>query len=628
MSDATSPPTSAARAGGARALLLAALGYALLTVLYTWPAATGLRGQMFGGGWDGPMFLWNLWWGPHALFELHQDPLTTTHLFHPDGVSLVVNTHSLLPALISWPLQKLLGLVPTYNVMILLTFVLSGIGAYLLTDEVVRDRRVAFVAGAIFAFGHLRTSKVIFFNLIQTDLLVFWAWALWRALERRSWKWSAVAGAIGAAIFWTDYNLVVFAALWGAAFALFALFECRRFGLSRVGLLARFGVMAVVLGALSSPLARRLVPEFDAAGSYENVEETDSYAEATPLSRFLVWGELGGRQEGGGTPIRQAAFLGYATLALAAVGLWARRKEPIAKYLLGVALLFLLLALGPELNLGSTIRPSPKQSFHLPLPYRWLHSVPILKEIRVAHRFGIVAWIALSLAAGLGLRALLRRLEARGTSSGRKLAHAAAGLACAAVMADFTRLPFPRLSDLPPIGAGLRAIADDARDSVVAEYPGGRLGDPLFAWYETVHGKPVYLDGQVSRLPDELRDARTDSKLHRLLRRLFLDETFKGGDPDGSRLKALGTTARAEMREQKIGWIVLSQTDRDLLVQRRGAWTVEELHRVDERMRQALPDAARVWFLSDEEIRRFIKPAEVPRWSQGALFAVYRFEFP
>jgi hypothetical protein len=611
-----------------RAFLLALLGYVLLTLAFTFPAVLQLRTAMFGGGWDGPMFLWNLWWGPHALFELHRDPLVTDHLFHPLGASLVVNTHCLAPALASWPLQKLVGLVTTYDLMVLLTFVLSGLGAYFFAYDLTKDRRAAFVAGAVFAFGHLRVSKILFFNLIQSELLIFWAWALWRTVDRRScqaWMWAAIAGVLGAATFWTDYNLAVFAGLWGACFGVAALVTSRRDGGTRAAVLARLVGVVVVLGALCLPLARRLSAEWKAAGEYEAIEESDSFQEATPIARFLVWNDLGGRTLAD-PPTRQAAFLGYATLLLAGYGLWKRRKEPLAKFLLFMSAAFLLLALGPELNLGSELQPSPDQALHVPLPYRFVRSIPVLGEIRVAHRFGIVAWMAIALAAGLGAAELLKRARTP------KRANLLTALACTAVMVDFARPPFPKLAPLPPTPPAFEAVRDDPRDVVVVEWPGGRLGDPCFAWYETLHRKPVYLEGSVARTTDDVRAAQQESKLFRLLRRLFLDDMFKDGEPerDGKRFDRLAKEAREEAREQKVGWIVLSQVDRDLNARRREPFTREELERANARLRQAFPGAKRVWKASDEQIELFRHeplPGELSRWSVGGLDSIWRLEW-
>lgn len=69
---------------------------------------------------------------PRDSLRGHDAALYTTHLFHPPGTSLALDTHRVLPALVSAPLQWLLGLVPAYNLMILLSYVRSGLATYLL----------------------------------------------------------------------------------------------------------------------------------------------------------------------------------------------------------------------------------------------------------------------------------------------------------------------------------------------------------------------------------------------------------------------------------------------------------------------------------------------------------------
>lgn len=606
-----------------RDLLLAAAAYALLALVFTWPAVTQLRTHLLAGAWDGPMFLWNTWWGPHALFERGEDPLSTRELFFPAGTSLVVNSHALLPALASWPLQKAFGLVPAFNLMVLASFVLAGLGGLLFARELSGDGRAGFVAGAVFAFCHLRVSKVIFFNLFQSWLLAFWAWALWRAWRSRSPGRACAAGVIGAMTFWTDYNLAVLAALWGAAFAVHALIDSGRLGLSRGALLRDWGLMALVLAVLSLPLLLRLRGEYLGESGYVNVAHDESAREATPWWRLLAWGDLDRAAQEQHLPLRQAAFLGYATLLLAGSGAWSwrRRRET---WFLGLAmLLFLLLALGPELNLGRSVRVGEEQDVHVPLPYRWLSHLPVLGEIRVAHRFGVLAGLAIAALAALGVRELLQRLAAVRLGASRIARDGALLLACGAVMADFTCLPFPVRTALPPIEPVLRSIAEDPRDCAVLQWPGGRLGDPFFAYYSTVIGKPVYLDGSIARLPASLQQRRLASRLGRVLIQML---EAPGEAALASSVLVRG--AQAELREQRIGWIMLSQLDRELLFRSRDPWRPERLRELDARLRATFPEAERAWIANEDALERSAAALSRGRWSDGTLFAVYRVRLP
>ena len=62
--------------------LLALLGYGVLTIIVTYPAAFRLSSHIPGGG-DAPWFLWQLWWFKHAIVDLRQSPLVTDLLYYP-----------------------------------------------------------------------------------------------------------------------------------------------------------------------------------------------------------------------------------------------------------------------------------------------------------------------------------------------------------------------------------------------------------------------------------------------------------------------------------------------------------------------------------------------------------------
>lgn len=108
------------------------LGYPGLTLLFTYPLVRHFATHVPGDGRDDPSLVWNLWWVKHALVDLHVNPLTTDFLFYPIGVNLSFYTLTLLNGVVSIPLQALFGLVAASNLLLVLSFVLSGYGTYLL----------------------------------------------------------------------------------------------------------------------------------------------------------------------------------------------------------------------------------------------------------------------------------------------------------------------------------------------------------------------------------------------------------------------------------------------------------------------------------------------------------------
>ena len=102
------------------------LAYTVLTVVMTWPITANLATQVPGGG-DAWQHIWNLWWAKKSLLELHTSPYHTDLLYYPGGVNLYFHTLVLSAGIIGISLQLIgLNLITTYNVILLLTFVLAG----------------------------------------------------------------------------------------------------------------------------------------------------------------------------------------------------------------------------------------------------------------------------------------------------------------------------------------------------------------------------------------------------------------------------------------------------------------------------------------------------------------------
>ena len=111
------------------------LAYTLLSLLLTWPLAIHFASHVPGDGIDDPSLAWNLWWVKHALVDQPQNPFACAWQFWPVGINLAFYTLTLLNGMLSVPLQAFFGVIPAYNLLLLSSFVLSGMGGYLLCRE-------------------------------------------------------------------------------------------------------------------------------------------------------------------------------------------------------------------------------------------------------------------------------------------------------------------------------------------------------------------------------------------------------------------------------------------------------------------------------------------------------------
>ena len=141
------------------------LGYTVLALVLTWPLIARFATHVPGDGIDDPSLAWNLWWVKHALVDQPQNPFASGWQFWPIGINLAFYTLTVLNGMLSIPIQVVFGLIPAYNVMLLLSFVLSGLGGYLLAAEFLRGSGgtpwsgfAAFIAGALYAFASASCS--------------------------------------------------------------------------------------------------------------------------------------------------------------------------------------------------------------------------------------------------------------------------------------------------------------------------------------------------------------------------------------------------------------------------------------------------------------------------------------
>ncbi len=143
--------------------------YSLLTFILVYlPIKSDITSTYIGGG---ETILWSnyYWWFDYAV-SIGLNPLHDSYQFFPMGVDIIEG--GLLPMFLFIPVTHIYGSIASYNLWILVTFVLSGFGMYLLTDYLICDKRISFISGLIFAFfpfhfaaimgGHLHTYSFCF----------------------------------------------------------------------------------------------------------------------------------------------------------------------------------------------------------------------------------------------------------------------------------------------------------------------------------------------------------------------------------------------------------------------------------------------------------------------------------
>jgi hypothetical protein len=171
-----------------------------VTLLMTWPLALGLGRDIPWDLGDSVLNCWILQWGAdHALRFLGGDVRAFSgffngNIFYPEPLTLAYSEH--LAALVAQilPVYALTGnIVLCYNLLFLSTFVLSGLGTYLLVRELTGSARAGLLAGLLFAFAPYRIGQFSHLQVISSQWMPFALFGLRRYFDRRSGL--ALAGA-------------------------------------------------------------------------------------------------------------------------------------------------------------------------------------------------------------------------------------------------------------------------------------------------------------------------------------------------------------------------------------------------------------------------------------------------
>jgi hypothetical protein len=186
--------------------LLALVGYLVATVAFTWPLALNLTTAIPGDSFDGWQNYWNLWWMKLALVQRLVWPLHTDILYAPTGVNLYFHTLNPLNGLATLPVQLAAGLIPAYNAVVFLSWVLAGYGMFLLTRWVIGARSAAtnwaaFLAGLVYTLSPFHMAHLLgHMQVMSLQWLPFYILYLLRAIRQsqdgRGWLRSALLGGL------------------------------------------------------------------------------------------------------------------------------------------------------------------------------------------------------------------------------------------------------------------------------------------------------------------------------------------------------------------------------------------------------------------------------------------------
>lgn len=499
----------------ALAVLLPLAVYLAAAVLITWPLAARLTTHVAGHGFgDGYEVVRQVWWAREQI-AAGRNPFDQPLLVYPDGFTSWLQWTQPLQYLPAALLAFVVGPLAAFNLTLLITLALNGLGGYALGMALTGNRGAALLGGlALLAFpaaqGHLSVGHLGNLILFPAALL---ARSLWRVLfQGAGWR-EVLLGAVWAALTALGHvTQIAFVLFPIAAFLLLgALIVAPRTVIRRGEPLARQPLLrAVALLALGAAL---IVPFFaplltdEGRAELSSVEEGGRVMFSTDALGFVSPSPFGPLDDAGLTPdysrrvlgtnsAEGSAYLGVIPLALVAIALVRRRGAWVWAAL---ALGAMILSLGPLLKWQDepvTLRIEDYETY-IPLPWAFLENLPVFDATRTPGRFNLATGVAVGALVSLGAGELLPRMRRRGW--GVALAVALGGL----ILLEYQLFwPLPTDDARQPNYFRELAQADDVR--AVLNVPADDLLVAKFGLYQqTIHGKPLIAGHTVRRTPQD-----------------------------------------------------------------------------------------------------------------------------
>lgn len=389
--------------------------YLVIAILYTWPLAFNLTTHIpdkhptLTLESDAVLQTWYPWWVRKALLDPDETVLHTDWVYYPVGMEMTMQPAMFLHGAMTIPLFWL-DITAADNVVIIVSFALSGLAAFLLGMYVTRSIPASLFCGFIYAFCPYKLQHLEgHIQLMATETLPLVALSLIRLFDkptRRHLIWSGIW--LGITVY-TDYYYFAYALLMFGFLVLYRLITDR----DRVGVLRNTVLSGLIAFAVAGPL---LVPALVSASQSDyalatghDKHKADLLSPLVPsqrqwltrplmpfLSQYIDMHHVDG--------IEHSLYVGWPLLILCMVygrRVGSGRNPRVFILITGV---FFLLALGPSLRVNGH---DLFETWTVYLPGWVLKEAPVYRGARAPSRIFIIAAIGLAVWGACALRRLL-----------------------------------------------------------------------------------------------------------------------------------------------------------------------------------------------------------------------------
>jgi hypothetical protein len=483
------PVLGGKKRAGYRVLLVSVL-YLFLAALFYFPVLKLLNGAIIGPPGDNLQHFWDMWWMRKVMVEHDGSLMFTRYIMYPQGTPLLYHAFSFYNMFLASVLTPMLTRTVLYNLLILHTYVLGGIGAFLLIRYLTKDNLIALVGSFIFAFSPFHFGHSLYhIESASIQFIPFFVLFFIKAVREGTKKDLVLASLFYFLISVCSWYFMVFTAYFmGFGYVYLAI---RRKKIILTDVLFKMIIVGGITLVLLSPWVIKMIlmgmeyPSVKRAG--HNFYVADALSFVTPSVYHWMgdssWVERL-NESFTGNRVERIAYLGIVNI-LVVIAAFKGIVRKSAKYFCGFVA-FSILSMGAYLHVAGIITP-------VMLPYRVLQCIPFFSHARVPSRCMVYAYLFWGIIAGYGAKYLFEKVKRPVIGS------IVAVLLVTAIFFDFFSVCRDTVKVYKPDCYNL--IKKDGKFGIL-DLPSHLPGDPIpvfqYMMYQTFHGIPI-VQGVIAR---------------------------------------------------------------------------------------------------------------------------------
>jgi hypothetical protein len=461
-------------------LLIALSAYSLILCAYFAPLLGSIGESLIGPPEDNMKYLWNMWWGYRSIIEKGGTLSYSNFIFYPEGSSLLYNDYSWYNLVVSLGLSPFLNPVGAYNVIIFHSFILSGLGAFLLTRYLTQHSLAAFVAGFLYAFNPSHFAHSLHhINTASIQFIPFFVLFFLRSIGEGGKKNVILASAFFFLNALCDWNYLIFSGYFiGSTYIYLAL---KRKAIINTDILLKVAAIVVVPLIVLSPWLSKMArlgltgADLNAFHVGHNMYVADLVGLVVPHSYHFLGGMFDAiNRTFTGNRWESAVYLGVVNIVTLMI-VFRKIVREAAVYLTGLVI-FIILSMGSFIHVLGQTMP-------VILPYSLLANIPLLSQARAPARMIVFVYLFLAIVMGFAVKHLSEKYKAH--SRMKYVVALIIGLLMAdyySLGSDATQVRLPRCYSV---------IASREKVGAILDLPGGWEESARYMMYQTYHGIPI-----------------------------------------------------------------------------------------------------------------------------------------